>query len=329
MKWALIGASNIAAHWMIPSIRAAGDEVVAVVSSDLARAQVFAHEHGIAHALDDERRVRECGAEAVYVSTTNDRHHGAVLRAAEQGCHVLCEKPLSLQLDAGREMVQACQKAGVVLGTNHHLRHNSAHRQMRRVLADHGLGRVIAARVSHAIHLREKLQGWRIDNPQAGGGVVLDIAVHNADSLAFLLGEHPVRVSAVTRSAGMGRGVEDQAMSIWSYASGVLASTHQGFNTPGASTRLEILGEIGSLEAQGVLGTAPGGSLTLRQAAGDEDLPLTHENPHLNGLREMHKAIAGQPHQMATGEDGLRSLAVALAVLKSAERGAQVEVEQI
>ena len=327
MKWAFVGASNIASEWMVGAVRAVGDEVVAVVSGSAERAQAFASQHRIPHALSDIRALAGLGIDAVYVSGTNDQHEAAVLQAAAMGCHVLCEKPLALDLAAARRMVDACAEAGVVMGTNHHLRHNSAHRQMRDVLRQQGLGRLVAARVSHSVFLRAQLQGWRIDRPQAGGGVVLDIAVHNADSLAFLLDEYPVEVMAMTQSSGMGQGVEDNAMSLWQFASGLCAFTHQGFNTPHASNRLEILGDQASLEARGVLNQAPGGELVWRRSDGDLSLRLDHDNLYLRGLREMHQAIAGQPHDMATGEAGLKSLAVALAVLESARTGRRVAVD--
>lgn len=326
MKWAFIGASNIASEWMVGAVRAVGDEVVAVVSGSLERAQDFARQHRIAHALSDARALEGLGLDAVYVSNTNDQHEAAVLQAAALGCHVLCEKPLANDLAAARRMVEACRSAGVVMGTNHHLRHNSAHRQMRDVLRQQGLGRLVSARVSHSIFLRAKLQGWRVDNAAAGGGVVLDIAVHNADSLAFLLGEYPSEVMAMTHASGMGKGVEDKAMSLWQFPSGLTAFTHQGYTTPHASNRLELLGDQGCLEARNVLNQAPGGELVWRRADGDLSLRLEHDNLYVRGLREMHKAIAGEHHDMASGEAGLKSLAVARAILESARTGQRVAV---
>ena len=326
MRWALIGASTIAGQWMVGAIRAVGDEVVAVVSGDAARARAFADEHGIPQAFTRDTDLQGVDIDAVYISSTNEKHEAQTLFAAAQGWHVLCEKPLATSYEAAKRMVEACRSAGVVMGTNHHLRHNSAHRQMRDVLRQQGLGRLIAARVSHSVFLRAKLQGWRIDNPAAGGGVVLDIAVHNADSLAFLLGEYPSEVVAMSSHSGMGRGVEDNAMSLWHFPSGLTAFTHQGFNTPHASNRLEILGDQACLEACGVLNQAPGGKLAWRRADGDLALRLDHDNLYLRGLREMHKAIAGEPHDMASGEAGLKSLAVALAVLESGRSGERVAV---
>ena len=89
------------------------------------------------------------------------------------------------------------------MGTNHHLRNAATHRAMREAIIDGRIGKPLFARVFHAVYLPPHLQGWRIDKPEAGGGVVLDITVHDADTLRFVLGDEPVAVSAMTSHGGM------------------------------------------------------------------------------------------------------------------------------
>ncbi|SDO93292.1 1,5-anhydro-D-fructose reductase (1,5-anhydro-D-mannitol-forming) [Rhodoferax sp. OV413] len=326
MRWAFIGASTIAGEWMVAAVRSAGDEVVVVVSGDLARARAFANSHGIAHATDDEAAIAGLGVDAVYISSTNEKHEASVLHAARLGLHVLCEKPLATSLVAAQRMVQACAQAGVVMGTNHHLRHNSAHRQMRDKIQQGGLGRLVSARVNHSVYLPAHLQGWRLKDKGAGGGVVLDIAVHNADSLAFLLGEYPTEVVAMTSNSGMAEGMEDNAMSVWRFPSGLTAFTHQGFNTPYAEVGLEVHGTQGSLQGVGILHQGPDGRLNFKDGQGTHELPLDQVDLYSRGVQNFHLAIQGQPHDMADGQAGLRSLAVALAVLESAQTGRSVTV---
>ena len=329
MRWVLVGASTIAGEWMVEAIRAVGDEVVAVVSGDPQRARAFAAQHGIAHALGDEKDYPALGVDAVYISNTNDKHEASTLFAAANGCHVLCEKPLATSLASAVRMVQACRAAGVVMGTNHHLRHNGPHRVMREQLRAGALGQLVAARMQHSVYLPAHLQGWRLDKPTAGGGVVLDIAVHNADSLAFLLGEYPVAVCAMVSNSGMATGLEDNAMSVWRFASGVTASSHQGFNTPYADTGLELHGTQGSLHGSGMMSQQPSGDLVLVNAQGRLVLPVPRGNLYVACLEHMHRAIRGEPHEMADGRAGIQSLAVALAVLESAHSAREVRVADV
>src|SRR5882724_3490549 len=100
LRWGLIGASTIAREWMIGAIRAqAGNEVVAVMSSDPARAKQYAEANGLAAAYDSvDALLADPQVDAVYISTTNELHKAQTLAAAAAGKHVLCEKPLALNL---------------------------------------------------------------------------------------------------------------------------------------------------------------------------------------------------------------------------------------
>jgi 1,5-anhydro-D-fructose reductase (1,5-anhydro-D-mannitol-forming) len=83
-----------------------------VVSGSAERAGEFASRFGIPHALTREADLAALGIDAVYVSSTNDKHEASVLHAASRGWHVLCEKPLATTLAAAQRMVQACAAAG-------------------------------------------------------------------------------------------------------------------------------------------------------------------------------------------------------------------------
>ena len=130
LRWGLIGASTIAREWVIPAIRAAGGLNQIIMSSDAARAAAYASANGVALSTDRLEAVFE-GVDAVYISTTNELHKPQALAAIAAGKHVLCEKPLAMSLADAREMVAAARAAGVVMGTNHHLRNAGTHRAMR------------------------------------------------------------------------------------------------------------------------------------------------------------------------------------------------------
>ncbi|RVP93972.1 1,5-anhydro-D-fructose reductase, partial [Sinorhizobium meliloti] len=249
IRWGLIGASTIAREWVIGAIRAAGGEVVSVMSSSAERGEAYAAENGIAKAVTSvDDLVGDPDVDAVYISTTNELHHGQALAAIRAGKHVLCEKPLAMNLNDGCEMVLKACEAGVVLGTNHHLRNAATHRAMREAIAAGRIGRPIATRVFHAVYLPPHLQGWRLDKPEAGGGVILDITVHDADTLRFVLNDDPIEAVAISHSAGMGKeGLEDGVMGVLRFRSGVIAQFHDAFTTKFAETGLEVHGTAGSL----------------------------------------------------------------------------------
>lgn len=322
VRWGLIGASTIAKEWMIGAIRAAGGEVMAVMSSDAGRARSFAAENGIPVATTDLAALLGSEIDAVYISTTNELHQAPTLAAAAAGKHVLCEKPLALSLAEARAMVAACRAAGVVMGTNHHLRNAATHRAMREAIGTGRIGRPLFARVFHAVFLPPHLQGWRLATPEAGAGVVMDITVHDADTLRFVLDDELVEVTALTQRGGMAaEGIEDGVMGVVRFGSGLLAQFHDAFTTRFAATGFEVHGTTGSLMATDCMTQRPVGEVRLRTGAGEERLPLQHEDLYARSLRAFHAAVRGQGRPAATGEDGVRSMALALAALESAATG--------
>jgi 1,5-anhydro-D-fructose reductase (1,5-anhydro-D-mannitol-forming) len=329
IRWGLIGASTIAKEWVIGAIRATGGEVVSVMSSSPERARSYADINGIDKALSSvEELVGAPDIDAVYISTTNELHHPQTLAAARAGKHVLCEKPLALSLADAVAMVGACREAGVVMGTNHHLRNAGSHRAMRDAIAAGRIGMPLSARVFHAVYLPPHLQGWRVERPAAGGGVVLDITVHDADTLRFVLGDDPAEAIAATQQGGMAQaGLEDAVMGVLRFKSGLIAQFHDGFTTKFAGTGFEVHGTEGSLFGRDVMTQKPVGSVLLRTAAGEQKLPFDATNLYERALGNFHAAIAGTGAPSASGEDGIWSLATGLAVLEAARTGRATPID--
>ena len=323
VNWALIGASTIASQYMISAIRAqASAEVTWVVSGSRERAVEYARDHRIANATSDlEDALGDQATDAVYISSTNEKHHAQAMAAIAAGKHILCEKPLATSLDNAIEAVRAAESAGVVFATNHHLRCAGSHRAVRSLVRDGRIGKVLSLRIFHAVHLPENLRGWRLDNPQAGGGVIPDLTVHNADVARFILGEDPQMVSAQMGISGLGQGVEDSAMSVWRMPSGAMVMSHESFTHPFAGQGIEVHGTEGSIFARGVLGQDPVGAIELVTGAGREPVPFDDHDIYAESVRQFCDAVAGKGAPAATGVDGVKSLTVALAVREAALTG--------
>ena len=327
IRWGLIGATTIAREWMIAAIRAEGGEIAAVMSTDPARGAAYAAEHHIPLATTSLDQLLD-KVDAVYVATTNDLHHAQVLAAAKAKRHVLCEKPLALTLAEAREMVAACKTAGVVMATNHHLRNAATHRAMRAAIKEGRVGRPLFARVCHAVYLPEHLQGWRIKDPKTGAGVVMDITVHDADTLRFVLDDEPETVTAMVQSAGLGEsGIEDGVLGAARFKSGLLAHFFDAFTCRYARTAFEVHGTEGSLFGVDCMTQRPIGSVTLRNADGDAVVPLIQENLYERSVRNFQAAIRGEGAPSATGEDGVRSMSMAIATLEAAQSAREVAVD--
>jgi 1,5-anhydro-D-fructose reductase (1,5-anhydro-D-mannitol-forming) len=343
LGWGLVGASDIAASSIVPGVRAQrASRVVAVHSRSPQRGAAYAARHGIARSHPTlEALLADPGVEAVYVSTTNDRHAEEVVAAARAGRHVLCEKPLALTLADAERMVAACRSAGVVLATNHGRRSDPALLAARELVRSGAVGLPLSARTSTAVLLAGHLRGWRLTSAARGGGAALDLLVHDADALRFVLADEPVAVQAAASARGLasgssgggagggaggggGGGVDDTVAGVLETAGGLLASFLCTFTTPGGRSGLEVHGAEASLVARrGQPGEPP--TLVRCSAAGDEVVLLQEATPPgVATVAAFEAAVRGEGAPLATGEDGTRSLAVALGALESARTGRRV-----
>ena len=136
LRWGLIGTGTVAQQWMIDAINAqAGSQVTSVFDINRDRGEEVAQKWpGIGVAESSDALIADENLDAVYICTTNETHAPLTLQAAAAGKHVLCEKPMAMNLDDARTMIAACKDAGVVLGINHHLRHAATHGAIRQAI---------------------------------------------------------------------------------------------------------------------------------------------------------------------------------------------------
>ena len=267
--------------------------------------------------------------DAVYISTTNELHRDQVFAAAAAGKHVLCEKPLALTLADARAMVAECRKRGVVMGTNHHLRNAATHRAMREAIKQGRIGKPLFARVFHSVYLPPICKAGASTRPDAGGGVILDITVHDADTLRFVLDDEPLAVIAMTSHGGMGReGLEDGAMGVIRFSSGVLAQFHDALHHAIRDDRLRGAWRGGLADRPRLHDPGAEG----RRDPADRRRAKSSSNSStrtFTGVRSAcsRTAVAGRGAPSATGEDGVKSLSVAISALDAARSGAETAID--
>ncbi len=329
LRWGLVGASDIAATRVIPAMRALGDEVVGVMSGSAEHGQRYATRHAVPFATTAlDALLDRDDVDAVYVSSTNDKHHAQTMAALGAGKHVLCEKPMALSLADAAEMVGAAGRAGLVLAVNHHLPGAGTHRTVQRLVRDGAIGTPLAVRVAHAVLLPERLRGWRLGNAP-GSGVILDITCHDASVIDAVLGLPALSVTAAAASQGhWGPGGPDAAMTTIRYGEDVLAQTHDAFTVGFAPTRFEVLGTDGAVTATEVMTQDPVGEVRLRDAAGEREVPVADRRDLYEILLGAFRAATrGEGRPTVDGIAGTRALAVALAAQEAAETGRAVPVQ--
>ena len=334
-KFGLIGASYVATSRMMPAFAANGIAPKALFDTDKSRFRAWGNA-GLDRITSDLEQFLDSDIDAVYISSRNDQHAAQAIAAANAGKHILLEKPMALTLADARAIVDAADRNGVQLAVNHHLPGSPLHSTARRLVADGRIGTLYSARINHAVLLPERLRGWRLA-PVPGGGVVLDITVHDASVLNPLFATHPVRVSAlgVSQAAWNTARSRDSVMTIIEYApraDGVagLAQTHDAFTVPFPGTSMEIHGETGAIVIGDAMTQDTAGTVTLHTAAGIEPVEVDC-SPDLYqiNVEAFVRAVDGQGQPTASAADGLSALQVALAAEQSLSGGCTIEIANL
>jgi predicted dehydrogenase len=168
--------------------RVPGTELFAVASPTGDNAEQFARRHGIRHHFRDYARMLEAGElDLVVLGCPNDLHREFTEQAAAAGKHVVCEKPLALNLVEADRMIAACRKAKVKLMYAEELCFTPKYVRLKRLLNEGALGR------PYLVKQCEKHDGphadWFWDVKRSGGGVTMDMGCHAFEFFRWLLGK--------------------------------------------------------------------------------------------------------------------------------------------
>ncbi|WP_419922600.1 Gfo/Idh/MocA family protein [Candidatus Poriferisodalis sp.] len=333
LRWGLIGASDIAATRIVPAILRGSDTVEFVYSSTLAWAEQYAAIHGISNATADLARACEWpGVDAVYISSTNEKHAYQTLGSVAAGKHVLCEKPLALTVADGQDMLRAAEKQGVVLAVNHHLPGAATHRAIQHLVSSGNLGRPLAMRIGHAVMIPERLKGWRLTD-LAGGGVILDITVHDISAAQAILGNTATEASAIAVRQGAWSlpdgGPSDAVMATLRFGD-AMVQLHDAFTVAHCRSSIEVIGTEGSVRGVDVMTQDPFGTLWRTVDGRTEQIAVSNRRDlydiALDGFRS---ATAGLGQPTVTAAEGLSALAGALAVARAASTRRNVRIASV
>lgn len=204
---AVVGAGDRGtghARWALAHPRRA--RVVAVAEPRTTRRERLAAEHGVPadRVFGDWREMAARGriADAVLVCTLDRDHLEPVLAFAELGCHIMLEKPMALDEDECRRIVDAVERAGVILSVGHVLRYTPYTRTLKGVVDSGRLGDVVSVQhlepvgFWHQAHSFVRGNWRRADEATT---MLMAKSCHDLDWLQYVLGEPPVRVSSFGR----------------------------------------------------------------------------------------------------------------------------------
>jgi len=289
---------------------------VAVCRRDLSEAERFAATWGARRAYADYRDlVKDEGVDAVIVATPNSSHMEIALEAAENGKHLLVEKPLGRTVEEAGSIVSAARRCGVNLMVGHSFRYHPMTIASIRYLGE--IGRVFLA----AMCKRQPVAtGWRLDRGEAGGAI-MDVGVHLFDLTEFILKERPTAVFCQARRI-LGSSVEDSFAAVLDLPGNALAILDASMSSNSRTDKMEFAGTEGHVAADRYLREVQlvKGESRLRVPILEPDATI-----HLL-LRDFIDSIVGGREPPITGEDGLEAVRVAEACYRSSEMNRKVTI---
>ena len=342
VKWAVIGSGGIARRRTIPEgiVPADNAELALVCDVNADANQEVAQEFN-ADPADSLQAVLDSDVDAVYIATPANLHCQQVRDCAAAGKHVMCEKPLGMTVPEAEEMITACQKANVTLGTAFMMRFSRQHQQALKMIQDGKLGTVCYGRAQLSCWYPPIENAWRQDLALSGGGSLMDMGGHCIDLLEMFLGKL-TKVSCFINNNTHSYQPEDSAIVNLFFQNGALATVDAFFCIPDNSSKniLELYGSKGSILARGTIGQGDAGEMFAyleaddagydaqqsRAAADALEIAPTPFNTYRAEVEEFSAALLEKRTPANNAEIGLQSQKVLEACYQSARTGRTIDL---
>jgi 1,5-anhydro-D-fructose reductase (1,5-anhydro-D-mannitol-forming) len=328
IRFGIAGFGLHAVRRLMPGFALARNcKVVALSRRDREKAAACGREYGIPHVFGSTEELCACQeVDAVLVTTPNVCHLPDVVTAIAAGKPVLCEKPMGMNAEECRKMVESARKANVLLGVAQVFRFGESPARLREHIAAGDIGKPTFARAEFSYPAIGHARIWINNRSVAGGGPIADVGVHCVDALRFILQDEPLRVSALGRSDEQSGDVEAAAMLTLEFGRGTLASvavsTRAQYRTP-----LEFVGDAGVLRADD--GLTVDRAVTLELWRDRQRVSAETVSNHLAYTRQVDGFAAAveksQPFP-APGEEGWQNQIILDAAYRSLSSGTSEEV---
>ncbi len=331
LKIGVIGCGSIAQHRHLPEYQMNQQvELVAVCDINEERARQVAEKYGVKAYTNYEELLQSGEVEAVSVCTPNYLHAPISIAALQAGVHVLCEKPMATSSEEAEAMIEAAKQSGKKLMIAHNQRFVPSHQKAKQIIESGDIGKIYSFRTAFGHGGPEGWsadgkEGWFFKKEQAFIGAMGDLGVHKTDLIRYLLGEEITEVAAfVETSAKDFADVDDNAVCILKTEEGIIGTLAASWAyTAGEDNSTIIYGEKAVLRLE----DDPAYSLIVQYTNGETtkyelgQIQSNAEGAQHNSyvVEQFVNSILHNQNPPVNGEEGMKSLEVILAALKSHE----------
>ncbi len=306
LKVAMIATGGIADTQLAPALtQAPSAQLWSVYSRDKGRANAFAAKHGAASpdaAHEDlDALLADPELDAVLIASPDKLHADQAVRAAKAGKHVLTEKPMATDREGAAAMVDAADKAGVVLAVAYHLRWHMGHRKLFEAARDGAFGTLRHMRVHWPTPARNA-DGWRARSEVGRWWALAGVGTHCLDQIRWFMvpqcGEITRAESIINRKVYNGPH-DETALLTYQFENGSTAELCASVLYRGPRV-MELYGPDGYAICTDTLGPHGQGRIETQDGSFD----YTPANPYVGEIEDFADAIRDGRRPEVDGREG-------------------------
>lgn len=256
----------------------------------------------------------------VYVVLPIFLHAEFTIRAARAGKHVICEKPMAMNAEEAKQMIEACEENGVQLAIGYRLHFEPFNLRVMELGQEQVFGKVQSIEARNGSNMTgDSLDVWRLDKDRAGGGPLMDLGIYCVQGAVYTMGKPPVAVTAefgeVTHPAYF-REVEQSITWQMEFEDGVVAECESSYADEEEKSLLAGKAENGwwrldtAYAYEGKEGETSEGKM---------DFPDVFEQ--VRQMDEQAESFRNNQKSKVPGEMGLRDMRILMAIYESANNG--------
>jgi predicted dehydrogenase len=308
----------------IPVAKSPMIEIAAIASRSEDKAKKAASEYNIRKAYGSyEALLADPSIEAVYIPLPNHLHAQFIKKAADAGKHIICEKPIALNVQEAEESIAYAHKKGVKVMEAFMYRFHPQWQHARELIRMKEIGKV---QLVQCIFTYNNTDPSNIRNQaEAGGGAIMDIGCYAVSSSRFLLGAEPKRVISLTQydqnfgTDILSTGILDFGDSRAEYTIGTQTFPYQRVNVYGSGGVISVeipFNTPADVETQ----------LTVTNSIGTREVLFAPEDQYILEFEAFARAIKEDTEVPTPASDAIANMKVLDALVKSARENAWMTI---
>ncbi len=319
---ALVGLGNYSTGQLAPALQHTKNCYLAgIVTGHPAKAEAWKKQYNIPdkniYNYETFDQVKDNpDIDIIYVVLPVSMHKEYTIRAAQAGKHVICEKPMALNAQECRDMIDACKKARRLLSIGYRLHFEPHNMEIMRLGQKHVYGKVTSIDTGNGFTYNGDPNAWRLKKAMAGGGGLMDMGIYSIQGTRYTLGQEPIAVKATQEKKRPDFFKEVDETVFWEleFPGGFMATGKSSYNNDWSYLHVEAeRGKFG-------LGPAFGyGEIDGYTSAGPMKLPqIIHQAAQMDDFAE---CVWHNKQSRVPGEEGLKDMRIVDAIYRSLDSG--------